>query len=345
MLREIIPFRIRKAVRSKLPKLYLRDWLSIKMGSMKIKYLDLCPLWKCNARCPTCESWKRDPTTMISAKQANQILNNPIFKHLEVVIVEGGEPSLWPHLKPFVYSMAQKCIVSIITNCIESKRILEYAIHFFPLKKNIRWCLSLNGIGKMHDASRGYVGSYDKVLTVAKGLKELGYIVTFSFVPFQPNESDFEKVKDIADEMNIGMSVCHPCNSGKFGDSKWQPVFTERIEEMNKKLQKRWIDRWVDEHFFANVKERKLMPCWAGRRMVHINPYGQILTCSMNEKGIIGQVEDNGVEIDKEMRRYFLEEVIPKDCEYNKFGVCNNCMINWTARRSFPTLLKWRMGL
>lgn len=323
------------------------EYISQKLGMIKWRYVDLCPLWKCNAKCPTCGAWKRG-NNMLSPEQAEKIICDTVFKHLEYMVIEGGEPTLWPELGWFVKmncDMFPKRTVAVITNGFLPRKVKVLAEAWLPVKNQIRWVISLNGIGAVHDKSRGVDGVFQKTVTTAAMLKDMGYIITFSFVPFQYNESDYEKVKAYGEMLGIPVDVCFPCESGKFGPPpEWKPADFDRIEEITKDSTRGFWAKKIVEYFFRHAEKKELMPCFAGSAMIHINPEGIIRPCSMDERMEIGQIKDDKVKVNTHKLKEYLTEWIPQKCEYQHGGVCNRCFITWTMRRSIPELLKWRLS-
>ena len=326
-------------------KLYLkhwRYWWENITGQTKIRYLDLCPLWTCDARCPTCGAWQRDDTNL-SFKQMDWIINHKFFRHVRYLIIEGGEPTLWEKFPAFVFGWHYahpKCTIAIITNGFETERIRKQAIMFKEFQRCIRYNISLNGIGKTHDASRGRKGVFDKTVATAKMLKEMGYIVTFSFVPFQRNHEDYEAVVELGNSLGIYTDVCYPCDSGKFGDHiTWKPVDKERLREISdtKKRGRKWLDRWTYDYFNWHVERKALMPCWAGKGMAHINPQGVIRPCSMDETMELGRIYDDRIDLTPRLKK------IPESCQYASGDVCNQCYIFWSVNRSILKVMKWKL--
>jgi len=328
-------------------KPHLKYWLTDKLGRIRWKYLDLCPVWRCNARCPTCGSWKRDPKIEIGYFQSLGIVHAPQFKFLEYVIVEGGEPMLWRHLGTFVKLIMlyhKNCIVAIITNGLAVDEVAHYAEAWKVFRKRLRWLVSLNGIDKVHDASRGAKGAYEKTVASARILKKVGHSVTFSFAPFVPNIGELWKVRKLGLQMDIPINICFPNFSGKFGDNlKWEFLsYSELRKLMEERMTEGGIwDRMALRCLYDSVRDKKLIPCWGGRQMIHINPKGIIRPCSMDETMQLGRVTERGVE---DLDFSDLER-IPHECQYTPEGVCSDCYMLWTMRRNVPELIKWRIGL
>lgn len=322
---------------------YLNHWVENLFDLRKIRYLDICPTWKCNAKCPTCNAWKR-ATNQLSEKQASNIINE--FKHLQRVVVEGGEPFLWKQLDYFVANLLEsnkKVIVSIITNGFLTSKILKFAKTMMPYKERMRWSVSLNGIGEIHDASRGVKNVYERSFNTGKSLKELGYITTFSFVGLKPNIQDYPKVLELAKGLNMDVSVCYYTHRSKYDNLTWQPADKEDYEAIleNRRTRYNLFDRWMYEYFLYHANRFKPMECWAGRSMAHINPDGIIRPCHMDESMEIGKVTDEEVYFNENIEDTL--KLIPSACQYKDGMLCNDCYITWTTRRSMPKVFLWKL--
>jgi radical SAM protein with 4Fe4S-binding SPASM domain len=319
-----------------------------------IEYADICSSWKCNSFCPTCGAWKRDQITALSVNQIDHIKKS--FSNLKTIVCEGGEPFLWNNLDYFCEVMhKQGRLISIITNGLAVQRIQKFADKFGPLNDRINFLVSLNGIGETHDISRGVKGAFDKTLESAKILRAAGFGVSFSYVPFQENIKDYKYIQLLGSELGIGIGLCYPCQSAKFGENMiWHHLDRRIVKEIRKdnmdsrpfpKNPRRWYNYfmagWGDDYFTDNAIAQKIMPCSAGRKMMHINPEGIIRPCSMDESMAIGKVTDNGVDwtgLSKEHKAR-----IPNVCQYESGDVCNACYIGYTVNRKPLTVLKWKL--
>ena len=323
-------------------KKHWKFWLEHLFHLKKIRYVDICPLWRCDARCPTCGAWKRNAPE-INENQMYQIINHPYFKYIDQLILEGGEPTLWELLDRFVLEFNKthpKCTIAIITNGFKPERINELMQKFDCIKEKLRWTISLNGLGKIHDASRGRKNVFDKTIESAKLLKDKGYIVTFSFAPFKYNEQDYENVVEFANNMNMYVDVCYPCDYAKFGENlKWKPASFQRLVEIGetKKKGQPFLNRWLFDYVFDHIAKKKIMPCWAGQTMAHIDPYGVIRPCHLDEKMELGRIYDEKIVLEKKNLDRF------PACQYANGGLCNQCYITWSTTRSIFRLTGWRI--
>ena len=316
-----------------VPKLFLTE-----PYSWKVKYIDLCPTWRCNARCITCGCWKRKDTDL-GMDQTIQIVKH--FRNLSKVVIEGGEPTLWNNLKYFI-----KCVDSeekiVITNAINTNEIHEIAKYFS--RHDMRWVVSLNGLGSVHDKSRGTIGAFNHLVKSVDIMKDLKYDVRFQFMPFQENLHDLEVTKQfIADRWGGSLSLCYPSTAGRFGENiKCTYLNPEECSELFKNQGAKRLNRIIEDIYTSNAITKEVMPCFYGRSKIHIVPDGGIKVCQFEDgdEMYIGRVNQNRVSIDKARRKYYCKNIIPNKCQFASGGLCNNEPVAYGIRHSFFYLMR-----
>ena len=334
-------------------KLYLEDWVRNKIRKPVIRHLEILPLWKCNARCPTCGSYKRDGNIQLSWEQANSIIQCDKFRHLDKIVIEGGEPTLWEPLPIFIEESIKKWTqlkeIVIITNGLRVDLIACISERLIKCKPTLRWSVSLNGMGKNHDESRGIEGAFQRTIASIGYLINRGYEVRLSFAPFEKNYQDYGKVVEYAkQEFGItDVGICYPTSSTKFGENLvWPEMDTDTF---NKFYEKYVIDKckggwkYACQYFHWHVKQRKLMPCWGAQTIVNILPSGEVSPCCFREDGIIGQVTDDRVEFYPEKRKKVIQGIKKGYCIYRNDRVCGDCHLVHTSRRQAFKLMWWKL--
>ena len=327
--------------RKKLRFFDIRDWLVASVKWRRWGFLDICPTWKCNARCPTCNCWQRERDEL-NDDQAFQLVNHPYFKHINAVTIEGGEPTMWSHLDFFIGLFLSKKsypLINIITNGFKYSFLYELGEKFIENKHRIKFYVSLNGDKETHDASRGVKNAYERTIKSIEILKNLGYFVQLSSVMFDQNIDKLDHVFDIAKIYNCPVNVCWPTTYGRFEHGGlWTTNRKEEIlaakEKVSSKL--RWLDQWAYDYFLYRASNSLLMPCYAGYRYVHVNPQGVLRPCLFDESMVIGQVYNDDVELfdfKKTVKR------IPDKCQYKDGGLCDDCLVRKSVRSNIPRVL------
>ena len=330
-------------------KLYLKDYLYSLVGIKALNYLEVLPLWGCDAKCPTCGSWKRSDAKRLTIDQAKAIVNYP-FDYLEKVVIEGGEPTMWEHLDWFVANMLNKHKIDtlvIITNGLNWKHIKTIGQNLKQYQPLLRWSVSFNGMGKTHDYSRGVKGAFEKTTATIKCLKDSGYEVRLSFAPFVKNYQEYETVREYAKGLGISdVGVCYPTASTKFGENlKAQIIDEEEFDKFYKKYlthcSRAW--RWSGEYFHWHVQRKKLMACDSAQSSINITPEGNITPCCFREDGIIGKVTDSKMELYPDKIKEVAAQLKKASCCYNERTACGDCMLIRTIRHNVPKLITWKV--
>lgn len=136
----------------------------------------------CNARCVMCNIGYRKRDKEITPADLSRILKDPLFLNVRYVGISGGEPTLRPDIaelgRVLVSELSKLQGVGIITNGYPAKialsRILSLAKNVQEKKIPFNVCVSLDGIGEVHDQNRGVKGNFDSAVEVIFGLKEAG---------------------------------------------------------------------------------------------------------------------------------------------------------------------------
>ena len=141
----------------------------------------------CNARCVMCNVWQRKRDAELSPAQIVQILDNPLFRNVQSVGINGGEPTLRKDLGDIVGAICENLpslkTISLITNGLNSKQAINNIEQVVAAcsRKNValHLMISIDGVGETHDAVRGRPGSFDnaiKVLKYAKSEKHIAFV-------------------------------------------------------------------------------------------------------------------------------------------------------------------------
>ena len=320
---------------------------TLRMGLSQFRTLDLIPTWSCNAKCVTCEAWKRK-SAMLSFDKAKQIYRDPFFKDLELVIIEGGEVSLWEPLVFFVDRLLElrKCQILIITNGLDPD-FWQYALEYWKISrdcKKLRFVVSLNGWEGNNDYAHGVDGAFDEAIHTLSLIKAFGHRATVQYVPFKFNEDDYPKIAEYARSNGFQIIVDHPSFATKFKEAKkLEPVDPEKLREMYRDRIKHvdYQRGWARAYFYEKATKGEYMPCRAGKAFLHIDPEGIIRPCAMNDQQSFGQLTDDGVEIHGSQLRECLKNI--PECMYQDGQVCCDYLpISTLQLRAFE-LIWWRL--
>lgn len=112
-------------------------------------------LYRCNARCPMCDSWRLRPGSELSPMDADRIFKK--IGPLQVVRLTGGEPFLredLPELAEIVMRRSKPAVLHVTTNGSFPDRIEQFAQRF-SAPRRLQILLSVDGLELEHNRSRG----------------------------------------------------------------------------------------------------------------------------------------------------------------------------------------------
>ena len=334
--------------RKKIIYFDVRDWIYSTLRMRRWGMLDICPTWKCNAKCPTCGAWKRKRHELTLA-QTQQLVYDKHFSHLNHVYVEGGEPTLWTHLNTYLdmfLTHRPHALVNIITNGFRVDFLEDLGNNFKSVKDNIKFYISLNGDRETHDASRGVKHAYDRTLASAKLLKSMGYFVQFPCVVFDQNLHAIDHVYKVGEEMGCPIGNCFSTDYGRFkmDEGRWTTERQDEIKAVYRKAssQLKFLDKWSYDYFLDYAFRNKIMPCYGGYRYVHVDPNGELRPCLFDESMKIGQLTDTGVVIDEKGFKAALNR-IPNECQYTGDQICDDCLLRKSIRSNILGTVLWKI--
>ena len=281
------------------------SWLRPGLPSYLIYFVTA----RCNAKCESCFYWKETE----SAAERSELTPEETIKIAEKLprllqlTLSGGEPFMREDLFDLVSPIIEKSrpgFLSIPSNGIMTERIIKTAqqlLSRFPwLRVNIE--LSLDGIGKTHDRIRGRIGAFEELTKSWRELKalqdkhprlRLGILTVLSALNRDEifKTLEYIKIELLPDRMEVLFARGTPRNP----DAIKVPI--ERFQEVAAWLDKEspspksFMDRVRRELARQKrglivetvLKNRMVMPCLAGSKLIVMEPDGRIRPCEMLE--------------------------------------------------------------
>ena len=134
---------------------------------------------RCNSCCVTCNVWKQHEKKDIDATVLKEALKDPFFSEVQSVGINGGEFSLVPNFTAVLEaltSLPRLGSIYLITNGIATEKIKEHTISAksFCLAHGISvtLCISLDGVGKVHDTIRGIPDNFKKTMQLIQDISK-----------------------------------------------------------------------------------------------------------------------------------------------------------------------------
>lgn len=125
-------------------------------------------LYRCNARCPMCDSWRLKPGRELTPDQVRSVFRK--LGTLQVVRLTGGEPFLredFAELAAVVMEQSHPRVLHVTTNGSFPDRLNKFATEFSQPRR-LQILVSLDGLEEEHNRSRGpdvtYATAIDSIL-------------------------------------------------------------------------------------------------------------------------------------------------------------------------------------
>ena len=143
-------------------------------------YLIFYPTSRCNANCPHCYNYNRQRAASLKGELTLDEIDkiSSSLGHIKVLTISGGEPFLRDDLSEIISIFHKNNgvqYVSFHTNAFLSNRVSSTISNILNKFKDLQIivCISIDGIGEIHDRFRGVEGGFDKILETIERLKEL----------------------------------------------------------------------------------------------------------------------------------------------------------------------------
>jgi len=154
---------------------FLQTSSLIKIDGSKKKYPKVIQLpitYNCNAKCVMCNIWQMDHSGEATVEEFAKFMQDDIFKKIEAVGINGGEPSLVPNLYEYadeILKLPSLKSLNIISHGFSPKPLFKQVEKIYAACKakgiSFHISISLDGVEDIHNTVRGI--SYAFVKTTA----------------------------------------------------------------------------------------------------------------------------------------------------------------------------------
>ncbi len=334
------------------------NWLKIRL---RPKVLQLPVTNRCNSRCLTCNIWKIAEKTDCNADVLQSVLKNPFFQKIEVVGVNGGEPSLYSGIEKLVsalFVLKRLKRIHIISNGMNGKLLLDKLAKIKALcdthHVKLYLTVSVDGIGSVHDAVRGISGAFEKTIQTVKCILQnkamycdcldIGCTISNTNVGFMPAVSVLCKQLGVDSYYHLAVpnerlhtfddasySILHDRRNMQlaqeyfYGEFKYAPSLKHRIRS------------FINYDYLAHGGKRRLAPCQYLRRDITIDENLNLFLCACAGKKL-WSLSDTVVP--KNSRKIIAEE------EKRLTKLCDSCIhyIVYPSIKSLFLFIKERLS-
>ncbi len=148
--------------------------LQNKLGGVpRPRWCTFVVCFRCNARCPMCDSWRMKPGDEMSVEEIETVFGK--IGQLDIVRITGGEPFLRGDLSDVagaILHASQPTVVHVTTNGSFPERIASF-VERFPQPSMLRFMVSFDGMQAEHDRSRGAEVSFATAMESVRLLASL----------------------------------------------------------------------------------------------------------------------------------------------------------------------------
>jgi radical SAM protein with 4Fe4S-binding SPASM domain len=248
--------------------------------------------YECDARCVMCNIWKNPPSEVVPPEVFGKLPPS-----LKTINLSGGEPFLREDLPEIVHQVKSACPSSqiiISTNSLNSQRIGLMLPEIVKRDPGIGLGISVDGIGKMHDAMRGTKGAFDKAMhTLELAKKEGVRNIRLAFTATSRNISHLGDVLELSREKEVEFTCAVAQNSEHYFKTDANQGIDD-FDELKKQFD-RLIStqlrgfrpkRWARAYFARGVYEfathkHRLLECRAGGDFFFLDPTGAVYSCNV----------------------------------------------------------------
>lgn len=294
---------------------------------------------RCNSRCVTCNVWKHSEKIDIDAGILKEALKDPFFSEVRTVGLNGGEFSLAPNFMAIVEaitSLPHLENIYLITNGIATGKIKEYtkAAKAFCSTHGISvsLCVSLDGIGNVHDSIRGIRGNFDKTMSLINSINEEkekycdNLIIGHTLSRF--NIDKIHEIEAILAPLNLTLDVHLAVPNKRIGTYNDSDKYNILADEKSRQLAAEYFytrflessELSVKARFFANYYylrnkgKGRLVNCLYRYRDITIDENMNLSLCATASEPIGNLKEENASTIIKSNRTKKEIKRLLKDC-------------------------------
>jgi len=289
-------------------------------------YVIFYPTSRCNANCPHCFNYARqgkgDIKKELSLDEVDKISRK--FGHIKVLTITGGEPFLRDDLFEIVSTFHRNNglqYVSFHTNGFLVDKVTDVVSRVLSKFSDLRVivCISIDGVGEIHDHFRGIEKSFKKALETIAKLKKLKskysnlHLVSSTIFSKTTRTSFPDTIRFIQDNIGgVKPSLSFIRGSVKEESEKavdcskyedfyrnFRPNIDKRINPFSPIAVKDAIEMAVNKIVIKNYKScKQTVACQSGRKLVVIYENGDVYPCeTLSEE--FGNLRDAEYDIKK----------------------------------------------
>lgn len=319
------------------------------------KVIQLPITYNCNAKCVMCNIWQMDHSGEATVEEFSTFMQDDIFKKVEAVGINGGEPSLVPNLYEYadeILKLPSLKSLNIISHGFSPKPLFKQVEKIYAACKeqgiNFHIAISLDGVEDVHNTVRGIGYAFEKTTsTIDEIIKnqdkycdsyDIGCTVVTQNIDYLIELDTYAKSKKYNIKYRLGIDNKR-IESDKLRDQYsviYSPLkqsakefFHSQISQ-TKDLANRF--KYFSIFYWLNSdKPKRLLGCSWKDEGITLDARGELYYCAVASNSIGGLRQKSGEKI-------FFDE---KNIEYRKSIIansCDGCIHDYSGKPEFKNL-------
>ena len=322
------------------------------------KVIQLPITYNCNSRCVMCNIWQMDHSGEATVEEFAKFMQDDIFKEVEAVGINGGEPSLVPNLYEYaeeILKLPSLKALNIISHGFSPKPLFKNLekIYASCKAKGIQFhvAISLDGVGEVHNTVRGKPNVFEKTTStideiIANQSKycdsyDIGCTIVNQNIDYLIELDTYAKSKNYNIKYRLGIDNKR-IESDKLRDQYsviYSPLRQNAKEffhyqmSQTKDLANRFkyyaIFSWLNSE-----KPKRMLGCTWKDEGITLDARGELYYCAVASNSLGSLRKEKGEKI-------FFDD---KNIEYRKSIInnsCDGCIHDYTGKAEFKNVWKF----
>lgn len=322
------------------------------------KVIQLPITYNCNARCVMCNIWQMDHSGEATVEEFAKFMQDDIFKKVEAVGINGGEPSLVPNLFEYadeILKLPSLKSLNIISHGFSPKPLFKNIEKIYSACKekgiNFHVAISLDGVGEIHDIVRGRPHVFEKTTeTIDEIIKnqhkycdsyDIGCTIVSQNIAYLIELDTYAKSKNYNIKYRLGIDNKR-IESDKLRDQYsviYSPLRQSAKEFFHYQMSqtKDLANRFKYYSIFSWLNSKnpqRMLGCTWKDEGITLDARGELYYCAVASDSIGSLRKEKGEKI-------FFDD---KNIEYRKSIIknnCDGCIHDYSGQPEFKNVLKF----
>ena len=322
------------------------------------KVIQLPITYNCNSKCVMCNIWKMDHSNEMTVEEFATFMKDDIFKEVEAVGINGGEPSLVPNLPEYikeVLTLPKLKSLNIISHGFSQKPLLKSLEEIYKMCKekkiNFHVLISLDGVGEIHNTVRGKTNVFEKTSSTIDEIMnnqykycdslELGCTIVKQNINYLIELDTYAKMKNYNLKFRLGIENKR-IESDKLKEQYsviYSPLKQNAKEFFHYQMSqtKDFANRFKYYSIFSwlnSEKPKRILGCMWKEEGITLDARGELYYCAVASNSLGSLRKEKGEKI-------FFDD---KNIGYRKSIInnnCDGCIHDYTGKAEFKNVWKF----